>query len=52
MANAVETAGGIVRFGTFAVRLDTEEPFWAGVMLRRFRATPRPDGAVAPDLVL
>ena len=43
---------GIVRFGSFALQLEPDQSFWAGVMLRRFRATPRPQAGVAVDMVL
>ena len=45
-------ASGIVRFGTFALQLQTEQSFWADVMLRRFRAAPGRHPGVTPDVVV
>lgn len=35
---------GLVRFGSLAVTLRADDPFWEGALLRRFRARVEPDG--------
>jgi len=53
MTGPVAAGGsGIVRFGSFALLVDAIEPFWAEMMLRRFRTAPRPHPGVSPDMVL
>jgi hypothetical protein len=51
---------GLVRFGSLAVELRTDRPFWAGALARRFRARvePLPDSSshgapgIEPDVIL
>jgi hypothetical protein len=55
-----DPSSGIVRFGSLTVRLHADRPFWAGALVRRFRARVEPApgsplkdiAGVEPDVIL
>lgn len=51
-AGTAPAAAGMMRFGTFALAIDADNPFWAMVLPRRFRAAPQPHPGVDTDMVL